>query len=138
MQIFQPRKTAVFAMVAMAGALTLPLAQAQPPAKPDAAMPGMSSSASMPGGGMDMKVIMKDMNDKMSAMQMTGKQDVDFAMMMRMHHQAAIAMAETEIASGKEPQMKKMAKKIISSQKKEIAEIDRFLAKHGQEPAMKK
>ena len=51
-------------------------------------------------------------------------------MMMKMHHQGAITMAESELKMGKEPAMKKMAKDIIAAQKKEIAQFDKFLAKH--------
>ena len=113
------------ALLALAGVLLLPLANAQ--------SPGKSGAGSMPGSmaGMDMKAMMKDMNEKMSLMQMTGNQDVDFAMMMRVHHQGAIQMAEAELRDGKEPQMRKMATDIISAQKKEIGQIDKFLAKHG-------
>ncbi|MBC7599119.1 MAG: DUF305 domain-containing protein [Polaromonas sp.] len=93
-------------------------------------MPGMTGSSAM-AGGMDMKTMMKDMNEKMSSMPMTDNQDIDFAMMMRVHHQGAIDMAEAELGSGKEPQMRKMAKDIIAAQKKEIAQLDKFLAKHG-------
>jgi len=64
-------------------------------------------------------------------MQMSGDQDVDFAMMMRVHHQGAINMAEMELKAGKEPEMKSMAKNVISSQRREIAKIDKFLAKRG-------
>ena len=120
------------AALAAASTLFLPLAQAQP-AKPASPMPAMaaSSSMSMPAGGMDMMSMMKDMNDKMASMTMSGNQDVDFAMMMRLHHQGAIDMAQVEIKSGKEPKMRKLAKDIVAAQKKEIAEIDRFLASHG-------
>lgn len=93
-------------------------------------MSGMTASPSMSASGMDMKAMMKDSNDKMASMQMTGDPDVDFAMMMKMHHQSAITMAETELKMGKEPQMKKMAKDIIAAQKKEIEQFDKFLAKH--------
>lgn len=79
----------------------------------------------------DMKGMMKDNNEKMAAMQMSGNTDVDFAMMMRIHHQGAIQMAEMELKNGKDPQMRKMAEKIVAAQKKEIAEIDKFLAKQG-------
>ena len=82
--------------------------------------------------GMDMKGMMKDNNDKMSSMKMTGNVDVDFAMMMRIHHQGAIDMAEAELRDGKDRQMKKLAKSIIAAQKKEIATFDKFLAKQGQ------
>ena len=74
--------------------------------------------------------MMADMNEKMSTMKMTGVADVDFAMAMRVHHQGAIQMAEAELEAGNEPQMRAMAKAIISAQKKEIIQIDRFLAKH--------
>ena len=39
-------------------------------------------------------------------------------------------MAEAELKMSNEPQMKKMAKNIIAAQKKEIAQFDKFLAKH--------
>jgi uncharacterized protein (DUF305 family) len=82
-------------------------------------------------GGTDMKTMMKDKSDKMSSMSMTGNPDVDFAMMMRMHHQGAIDMAQAELKNGKEPQMRKIAQGLLAAQKKEIAQFDQFLAKHG-------
>ena len=75
--------------------------------------------------------MMKDMSGNMSSMPMSGDPDVDFAMMMRIHHQGAIDMANAELSNGKDPQMKKMAKAIVSAQKKEIAQFDAYLAKHG-------
>ena len=120
-----------FAAAAVVVGTMQSVALAQTPAQPGAVMPGLNGSSSMPAGKMDMKAMMKDMNDKMSSMPMTGRQDVDFAMMMRIHHQGAIDMAEVEIRSGKEPKMKKMAKEIVAAQKKEIAEIDKFLATKG-------
>ena len=81
--------------------------------------------------GMDMKGMMKDNNDKMSSMQMTGNADVDFAMMMRIHHLGAIDMAQAELKDGKAPEMRKLAQNIIAAQKKEIAQLDKFLAKNG-------
>ena len=86
--------------------------------------------------GMDMKSMMSDMNEKMTAMKPTGNVDVDFAMMMRVHHQSAVTMAEAELQNGKNPQMRAMAKDIIRAQKKEIAMFDKFLAKRG-DPGMK-
>ncbi|MEO6322844.1 MAG: hypothetical protein ABIO73_20235, partial [Polaromonas sp.] len=78
-------KLGAAALVALAASLTQ--AQPQPaPAAGHSAMPGMSDSSAM-AGGMDTKTMMKDMNEKMSSMPMTGNQDVDFAMMMRVHHQ---------------------------------------------------
>ena len=85
---------------------------------------------------MAMKPMMMEMHDKMMAMRPSGDADVDFAMMMRVHHQSAITMAEAELQNGKDPQMRVMAKDIIYAQKKEIAVFDKFLAKRG-EPGMK-
>lgn len=83
------------------------------------------------GAGMDMKPMMMDMQAKMSAMKPSGNTDVDFAMMMRVHHQSAVTMAEAELKNGKDPQMRVMAKDIIRAQKKEIAAFDKFLAGRG-------
>lgn len=100
------------------------------------AMP-MSATASAPKADMqgsmmgspDMKQSMKAGMDDMQKMQMSGDTDKDFAMMMRMHHQQALDMAEMEMANGKSAELKAMAKKIVSGQKKEIAQFDRWMAK---------
>lgn len=119
------------ALIALAGALLLPLANAQTPAKPEAMPHNMAGGSTMAAGGMDMKAMMKDMNDKMSSMKMSGNADVDFAMMMRIHHLGAIDMAQAELRDGKDAQMRRMAKSIIAAQKKEIAQFDKFLANQG-------
>ena len=121
-----------------AAALTLalfqPVAWSQSPAQP-ASGAGMGNK-SMDMKGMDMKSMMKNNDDKMASMKMTGNADVDFAMMMRVHHQGAIDMAEAELRDGKDAQMRKLATNIIAAQKKEIAQLDKFLVKNGQ-PAPK-
>lgn len=137
---FQLKKIAStsVAFAVLGVALLQPLAFAQMQMKPGSeAMPGgKTGTSSMQGGamdmkGMDMKGMMKDNNDKMSAMKMTGNADVDFAMMMRIHHQGAIDMAQAQLKDGKDPRMIKMAKSIIADQKKEIAVFDKFLADKG-------
>lgn len=127
------------AFVVLIAALLQPLAMAQMQMKPGSeALPSRNTGTSpMQGGamdmkGMDMQAMMKDNNEKMSAMKTTGNVDVDFAMMMRIHHLGAIDMAQAELRDGKDPQMKKMATSIIAAQKKEIATFDKFLAKQGQ------
>ena len=99
--------------------------------------PGMAPSASMPMGQMnkgaagphDMKASMMMGMDGMQKMKMSGDTDKDFAMMMKMHHQQALNMAEMQLAHGKSPEMKTMATQIIAAQKKEIAQFDKWLAK---------
>lgn len=132
-------RPAAVALAVLSVTLLQPLAHAQMQMKPGSeAMPaGKTGASSMPGvavdmKGMDIKGMMKDNNDKMSSMKLTGNTDVDFAMMMRIHHLGAIDMAQAELRDGKDPRMKKMAKTIIAAQKKEIAEFDKFLAKNGQ------
>ena len=86
-------------------------------------MPGMA-------GGGDMRESMKGMMKNMETMKMSGDADKDFAMMMKMHHQGAIDMAQMELKSGKDSRMRAMAKKIIAAQQKEIKTFDEWLGKH--------
>lgn len=89
----------------------------------------MSNPSSMPG--MDLMAAMEKMRSQMDSMKMSGNVDEDFAMMMRTHHQGAIDMAKTELASGKDPELKKMAQKMIDDQTKEISKLDKWMAKKG-------
>ena len=99
--------------------------------------PAMAPSASMSMGQMqkgaagshDMKASMMMGMEGMQKMSMSGNTDKDFAMMMKLHHQQAVNMAEMELASGKSPEMKAMAKQIIAAQKKEIVQLDQWPAK---------
>lgn len=67
--------------------------------------------------------------DSMQKMSITGDSDKDFAMMMKMHHQQGVDMSTIELAQGKSPAMKAMARQIIAAQKKEITRFDQWLAK---------
>jgi Domain of unknown function (DUF305) len=73
--------------------------------------------------------MMKGMKD-MESMPASGDTDRDFAMMMKKHHQSALDMANVELQHGKDPNLRTMAKGIITSQTKEIKEFDNWLAKH--------
>lgn len=119
------------AALVLAVAALLPVAQTEN-APVQAEMPHHAAAPPMTsGGGMDMKAMMKTMSGMMTAMPMTGDSDVDFAKMMRIHHQGAIDMAETELRNGKHAEMTRMASAIVSAQKKEIEQIDEFLKKHA-------
>ncbi len=80
-------------------------------------------------GAHDMKGSMMMGMEEMQKMPMSGDTDKDFAMMMKIHHQQALNMAEMQLKTGKSPEMKAMAKQIIVAQKKEIAQFDKWLAK---------
>lgn len=125
-----PKRLLSICLIAAASASFGFAAQAQ-----NAAMP--SAPATMPHGQMnkgmmgsdDMKKSMMTGMDGMNKMTMSGDVDKDFAMMMKIHHQQAVDMSEMELAHGKSPAMKTMAKQIIAAQKKEIAKFDQWLAK---------
>jgi len=74
--------------------------------------------------------IMHQMMSKMDTMKMSKDPDNDFAMMMRMHHQGAIDMANLELKSGSDATMKQMAQSIITGQQAEITQLTAFLASH--------
>jgi uncharacterized protein (DUF305 family) len=123
-------------ILALSSLLLAPHADAQNSAAPaDSSTRSGTRSQSPAASASDLKAMMKDMSEQMASMPMTGLTDVNFAAMMRMHHRGAIDMAEAELRDGTEPQMRALAKSIIATQKKEIAQIDRFLAKQGQPPA---
>lgn len=124
---FSPRRH--LALVALCAAvLYSPLAGAQ---TPGAGHSGAGHAGMKMDGSKEMMDMMKDNSQQMMSAPMTGKTDVDFAMMMRMHHMGALQMAQVELRHGKDARMREMARKIIASQKKEIAQFESFLARQG-------
>lgn len=89
-----------------------------------------ADATSSMASGKDMSMDHMDMDHKQ--MKMTGNQDYDFAMMMKMHHEKGVKMAQKELDKGKDPEMRAAAQKIIDAQKKEIADFDKWLADHPQ------
>lgn len=63
--------------------------------------------------------------------QPTGNPDRDFALMMRAHHHEGVDMANLELANGKSTKLKAMARRIAKDQQKEIAELDKWIARHN-------
>ena len=103
--------------------------QPAPPATP--APMAMSPTQMAKGNGSEeMKKSMMNGMDSMQKMQMSGDTDKDFAMLMKMHHQQALEMAKPEIAHGKSPELKALARKIVKDQTKEIAQLDAWMKQH--------
>ena len=118
----------VFSIVAFWLVAATAQAQTAMPMAASASAPKVGIHSNMTGSS-DMKQSMKSDIDNMQQMQMSGDTDKDFALMMKMHHQQAVDMAETQLTHGKSRELKIMASKIISGQKKEIVQFDRWLAK---------
>jgi len=117
------------------------LAQATAPAMPgmnhgtmpgmsQGAMPGMAQGMSMSANQTEMMQKMEAMNKAMMGVPMTGNPDQDLVSMMMAHHQGAIDMARIYLRDGKDPEIRRMAQKIITDQEKEIAEFKAWQAKH--------
>lgn len=79
----------------------------------------------------EMHQMMSKNMQEMQSMKMTGDIDRDFATMMKHHHQSGIEMARVQARIGKDPELRQQAQKIMESQKKEIAELDRWLQSKG-------
>ena len=76
----------------------------------------------------DMKKSMVAGMDSLQTIHMSDDTDKDFVMMMEMHHQQGVEMAKMELAQGKSPTTKAMARQIIAAQKK-IAQLDQWLVR---------
>ena len=88
------------------------------------------NAAPMPMGSMEMHKSMMSGMKGMESMKGSGDIDHDFAMMMKMHHQSALDMANIQLQQGKDAKLRSMAKDIIKSQTKEIKAFDKWLAKN--------
>jgi uncharacterized protein (DUF305 family) len=93
------------------------------------AMEKMQPAASDTASTKDFKAAHMKMMENMH-MEFTGNSDVDFVQGMVPHHQGAIDMAKVQLQHGKDPELRKMAQKIISDQEKEIAEMQAWLKKN--------
>ena len=115
-------------LVPLTALCLVPMARAQTSATLAASMPRLHMMPAADGSD-GMKSSMMTGMDGMQKMQMSGDTDKDFAMMMKMHHQQGIKMARMELAHGKSPAMKTMAKQIVSAQNKEVRQLDQWLAR---------
>lgn len=104
-----------------------------PKAEPDAmsgmdhsAMATIDASASTKAYEAAMATMMKDM-----AVPYTGNADVDFMKSMIPHHQGAIDMAKVALQFGKDPEVLKLARDVITAQEAEIEFMKDWLAKNA-------
>ena len=74
--------------------------------------------------------IMNDMMTQMDAQAKTQDPDHDYATQMVLHHEAAIKMAEEELRTGSNQEMKTTAQDIITKQRAEIGQFNAFTSGH--------
>ena len=89
-----------------------------------------------PGSDPDWSKLMASMDKMhaaMSSVKPSGNTDVDFVRLMIPHHQAAIDMAKTQLLSGHDPQIRRLAQEIITDQQLEIELMQRWLKQHHAE-----
>jgi uncharacterized protein (DUF305 family) len=77
---------------------------------------------------------MDKMRMAMGTIKPSGNNDVDFVRLMLPHHQAAIDMAKTQLLYGKDPQMRRLAQKIITAQQSEIELMQSWLKQQPTQP----
>lgn len=83
-------------------------------------------------------LIMHHMDGDMQNAEITGVPDVDFANLMRIHHQSAVEMADIENAQGKDEEVKSLAAQMKTAQQQEIAQFDSVLAADVKQKASEK
>ncbi len=129
-----------FSLLSLAAAAALSCAPVAVHAQRPASMPSSSAEAqSAPAGGQgatgDSTAAFKSADERMmksmEGSAYTANADQDFVSHMIPHHQGAVDMAEVELKYGKDPQLKRLAQGIISSQQKEIAFMKQWQTKHG-------
>jgi len=81
-----------------------------------AAAPGTAATSELMGA-------MDRMHAEMNAVQITGDIDRDFTALMVPHHQSAVDMARVYLESGRDPELRRLAEKILASQEAEIRQM---------------
>ncbi len=91
---------------------------------------GGMDHGSMDTGGMDMEGMSAE---DMAALEAASGAEFDrmFLQMMIAHHRGAVAMAQTEIAEGSNPDAVALAREVVDTQDAEIQEMEALLAELG-------
>ncbi len=119
--------------------LALPLVSSPVVAAPAKSMDmeHMSPAQALSPASQAYMAAMGDMHQDMAEGVKDSDPDVAFAQGMIPHHQGAIAMAETELKYGKDPQMRQLAQNVIKAQKAEIEAMKTWLKAHHHAPGAK-
>lgn len=90
-------------------------------------MNGMDHSTHAESPMVNYMAPMKTMTEAMDGMASSGDADADFLRMMIPHHQSAIDMAQIELEQGDDEETRKLARKIINDQEREISQMKEAL-----------
>jgi uncharacterized protein (DUF305 family) len=98
----------------------------------DSASHGSHEATTEPGSTKQHNAVtagMQKMMRDMHAIENTGNNDIDFAVMMMQHHRGAVEMARVEVSQGNDAALKAFAQKVIDDQNQEISFMQEFIAK---------
>jgi uncharacterized protein (DUF305 family) len=130
-------KSRILTSAAIAAALmsSAALAQTRPAQGGSMNHQGMNHAnmAGMNHGGMAMQENIAAMQQMQQRMMAVNDADPDraFALKMIEHHKGGIAMSEIVIKHGDDAEAKRMAQKTATMQRKEVAELENWLDRHG-------
>lgn len=113
--------------------VTMPGMDSSSPAPTSGDMSGMDMSTPMPtssdSSGMDSSMPGMTVQDMASLRAATGPAfDKQFLTLMIEHHEGAVTMAKDELSTGKNAAAKELAQSIITSQSKEVTEMESMLS----------
>ena len=92
-------------------------------------MPPPAAGATTPWAAAN-EAAMQQMNQAMMNASGGATEDEAFVRGMLPHHQGAIDMARVELQYGRDPELKRLAARIVAAQQLEIREMSAWLARH--------
>jgi len=112
---------------------TMPMPSTTPASPTMSMSPATPTSPSEAGASPSSKAFLAADQKMMHGMMrpMTGNADRDFVAGMIPHHQGAVDMAKVELQYGKDPEMRRLATNIVSSQEKQVSQMEAWQAKHA-------